>query len=227
MTAVDYDALKETASGGRFERLTALLIGLIAIVASVLVVIQTTASLDEARGNAEARRLASEITTRLIASGSLQAYAGINGQRALLVSLEGNSRAIVAIGTGDAAQQAIGEAATVAGDRLATIALAMGATPDEDSPLDPYARTVLSGTTADVLVILERQNAAADAAALASERSSRAVMGLSLIALAGVMAGLAAVVGPGRAGRALLALGWICAFGSIGLLAVARGFATI
>lgn len=223
MTAVDYDALKETASGGRFERLTALLIGLIAIVAAVLVVIQTTASLDEARGNAVARRLASEITTRLIASGSLQAYGAINGQRALLVSLEGNSRAIVAFGTGDVAQQAIGEAATVAGDRLTSIALAMGATPDEDSPLDPYARMVLAGTTDEILAILERQNAAADAAAVASDRSSRAVMGLSLIALAGVMAGLAAVVGPGRAGRALLLLGWVCAFGAIGLLAVARG----
>ena len=32
-------------------------------------------------------------------------------------------------------------------------------------------------------------------------------MGLSVIALAGVMAGLAAVVGPGRAGRALLLAG--------------------
>lgn len=227
MTAVDYDALKETTSGGRFERMTALLIGLIAIVASVLVVIQTTASLDEARGNAVARRLASEITTRLIAGGSLAAYGAINGQRALMVSMEGNSRAIVALGAGDAAQQAIGEAATVAGDRLTGIALAMGAAPDDDSPLDPWARAVLSGTTEELLAILERQNAAADAAAVASDRSSRAVMGLSLIALAGVMAGLAAVVGPGRAGRALLALGWVCALGAVGLLALARGLVTI
>ena len=227
MTAVDYDALKETSSGGRFERMTALLIGLVAIVAAVLVVIQTTASLDEARGNAVARRLASEITTRLIAGGSLAAYGAINGQRALMVSMEGNSRAIVALGAGDAGQQAIGEAATVAGDRLTAIALAMGATPGDDSPLDPWARAVLSGTTEELLAILDRQNAAADAAAVASDRSSRAVMGLSLIALAGVMAGLAAVVGPGRAGRALLVLGWVCAFGAVGLLALARGLVPI
>lgn len=227
MTTVDYDALKETAAGGRFERWTALLIGLIAIVAAVLVVIQTSASLDEARGNAVARRLASEITTRIIASGSLAAYGAINGQRALMVSMEGNSRGLVALGSGDAGQQAIGEAETVAGDRLTGIALAMGAAPDEDSPLDPFARDMLAGTTDDLFDLLARQNAAADGATLASDRSSRAVMGLSLIALAGVMAGLAAVVGVGRAGRALLVLGWICAFGAIGLLAIARGLITI
>jgi hypothetical protein len=227
MTTVDYDALKETGSGGRFERLTALLIGLVAIVAAVLVVIQTTASLDEARNNAVARRLASELTTRLIAGSSLASYGGIHGQRALMVTMEGNSRALVALGTGNAGQQAIGDAETVAGNRLTSIALAMGATPDEDSPLDPYARAMLASIQEELFAILERQNAAADAAVIASDRSSRAVMGLSLIALAGVMAGLAAVVGPGRAGRALLLLGWTCAFGAIGLLAVARGLIAI
>ena len=45
---IDYDTLQETTHGGPYERLVALLIGLIAIVASVLVVLQTTASLDEA-----------------------------------------------------------------------------------------------------------------------------------------------------------------------------------
>ena len=95
---IDYDALKETTDGGRFHQLNALLIGLIAIVAAMLVVLQTSASLDEARGNAQARRLASELTTRIIATGSLDGYAGVNSQRALLVSLEGNSRALVALG---------------------------------------------------------------------------------------------------------------------------------
>lgn len=222
---IDYDALKETTDGGRFHQLNAVLIGLIAIVAAMLVVLQTSASLDEARGNAQARRLASELTTRIIATGSLDGYAGVNSQRALFVSLEGNSRALVALGTGDAGQQAIGDATVTAGDRLTAIALAMGSVPDEASPLDAYARSVMATTSEQFDAILTEQNAAADAAGIASDKSSRAVMGLSVIALAGVMAGLAAVVGPGRAGRALLLLGWVCASAAVGLLLVAAGVA--
>lgn len=222
---IDYDALKETTDGGRFQRLDALLIGLIAIIAAMLVVLQTSASLDEARGNAQARRLASELTTRIITVGSLTGYAGVNAQRALLVGLEGNSRALVALGSGDAGQQAIGEATIQAGDRLTAIAFAMGATPDASSPLDPYAIMVMSTTDEQLGAVLAEQNAAADAAAIASDRSSRSVLGLSVVALAGVMAGLAAVVGPGRAGRALLLLGWVCASVAIGLMLVAAGVA--
>ncbi len=221
--AANDDPLRESAADSRYERLIALLIGLIAIVAAVLVVLQSSASLDEARANSVARRLASELTTRLIASGSLTSYAGINSQRAWLVGMEGNARAIVALNADDAAQRAVAEATVAASARLADIAATMGAAPDETSPLDPFARSVLATTDDELYAILKVQNAAADAAGIASDRSSRAVMGLSLAALAGVMAGLAAVMGPCRSGRALLAMGWICAGGAIGLLLLARG----
>ena len=170
---------------------------------------------------------ASEITTRIIASNTIASDATVNVQRASLVSVEGISRQLVAMGDGtsgpDAAQDAIGAATTAAGDRLGTIALAMFATPDEDSPLDPYAKDVLATSAEQLQAILAEQNAGADTAESASTRSSRAVMGLSVIALAGVMAGLAAVIGRGRAGTALMALGWICAAGAVALLVVAAG----
>ena len=223
---IDYDSLKETARGQRFDRLVAVLIGLLAVLAAALVVAQTNESLAEARANAQARRLAAELTTRIIAGGGVSNHQIINGQRALLVSIEGTSRGLVGLQAGDLGAQAIGNAEVAAGDRLATIATEMGALPQPGGPLDPYAQDVLATTEDQLRAILAEQNGWADHASAASDRSSRSVMGLSLVALAGVMAGLAAVVGRGRTGRALLLLGYTSAAGAFGLLVLASGVST-
>jgi hypothetical protein len=220
---IDYETLKETGDGDRFDRLTALLIGLIAVMAALLVVVQTTQSLAEARANAQARRLASEITTRLIVGGTLGSYQGVNGQRALLLSMEGTNRLIVALGSGDAADGLIGEAQVAAGERLLSIAARMAAPPGPDTPLDPYAADVLGAGMGALQPILAEQNRQADLAEEASTRSTLSVMGLSVVALAGVLVGLAAVVGGGRAGRALLALAWVAGIGAAALLVLAAG----
>ena len=220
---IDCEALKETSRGKRFDRLVALLIGAIAVLAAALVVVQTNESFAEARANAQTRRLAAELTTRIIATGSLANHALLGTQRALLVSMEGASRGMVALQTGDAVGQAIGEAQSNAGTRLGEIAAAMGALPGPTSPLDAYARDVLSTPNDQLFAILDEQIGWAVAAGVASDGSSRAVMGLSLVALAGVLAGLAAVVGSGRTGRALLFLAYASATGAIGLLVIASG----
>lgn len=220
---IDYDTIKQTGDGDRFDRLTALLIGIVAVLAALLVVVQTVESLAEARANANARRLASELTTRIIAGGTLRDHGVVNGQRSLLVSMRGNARQIVSFQTGDLGQGRVGEAEVAAGNRLAEIALRMGATPDDSSPLDPYARSVLATTTDELFAVLEEQNAQADLAGVASSRSSQAVMGLSVVALAGVLVGLAAVVGSGRAGRALLLVAWIAGLSAAALLGLASG----
>ena len=55
----------------------------------------------------------------------------------------------------------------------------------------------------------------------ASGHGNEAVLGLSIVALAGVLAGLAAVLGRGRAGRALLALAYAALGLSVLILVVA------
>lgn len=220
---IDYDTLKETARGRRFDRLVAVLIGALAVLAAALVVVQTNESLAEARANAQTRRLASELTTRIIAGGSLLNHQIINGQRALLVSMEGSSRGLVALQDGDPAGERIGAAQGAAGERLMAIASEMGAIPEPDGPLDPYAQAMLSTTEPQMRTILAEQIGWSEAAADASDRSSRSVMGLSLVALAGVLVGLAAVVGSGRTGRALLVLAYTSAAGAVGLLVLASG----
>jgi hypothetical protein len=220
---IDYEIVKETGGGARFDRLTALLIGLIAVMAAMLVVVQTTQSLAEARANAEARRLASELTTRIIVAGNLASHQGVNGQRALLLGMAGNNRQIVSLGTGDAADGLIGQAQVAAGERLLGVAARMGATPGADTPLDPYAADVLGDGMAGLQPVLAEQNRQADLAGVASTRSTLSVMGLSVVALAGVLVGLAAVVGAGRAGRALLIIAWLAGAGAAVLLVLASG----
>ena len=220
---IDYDALKETQRGERFDRLTALLIGLIAVLAATLVVVETFESLAEDRANANARRLASELTTRIIASGSLDNHRIVNGQRALAVQMEGNARALVGLQTGDAAEVAIGEAQVAAGQRLAEVAERMGAPPGAESPLDSYARDILGSGMNQLFEVLAEQNHQADLADAASTSSNQAVLGLSVVALAGVLVGLAAVLGSGRAGRVLLLVAWIAAVVAATLLVIAAG----
>lgn len=220
---IDYETLKETARGQRFDRLVAVLIGALAVLAAALVVVQTNESLAEARANAQTRRLAAELTTRIIASGSILNHQIINSQRALLMSMEGNSRGLVGLQDGDDAAEAIGAAQVAAGDRLAAIAGEMGAQPEVGGPLDPYAQAMLSSTGTQLQAILAVQIGWSEAASDASDRSSLSVMGLSLVALAGVLVGLAAVVGSGRTGRSLLALACTTAAAAVGLLVLASG----
>ena len=224
---IDYETLKETSDGHRYDRLTAVLIGLTAVLAAALVTVQMTQSLAEARGNAEGARLASEVTSRIIASGSLQNTQLVNSQRAILLGMDGLARGMVGLQAGDAGQEQIGQADQNASTRLVAIASEMGAVPDDASPLDPYARVVLASTIDEMVAIVDEQNRQKDLANLASTRSSRAVMGLSVLALAGVLVGLAAVLGGGRAGRALLLLAWIAAAWATALLVVASGFVSL
>jgi hypothetical protein len=221
---IDYDVLQETSDGHWYDRLTALLLGLTAVLAAALILVQTTESLGEARGNAASARLAAELTSRIVASGTLLTHQLVNGQRALQVGMEGASRGLVSLQAGDAAGEEIGTADGAASRRLSVIAGRMGAIPDESSPLDPYARSLLAGNVDELKAMSVEQGRQKVLADRASTHSSQAVMGLSVLALAGVFVGLAAVLGGGRAGRALLALAWIAAAGATALLVMASGF---
>jgi len=223
MIDYDYDTLKETRRGRRFDHLTALLIGIVAVLAASLAVIQQTQSLTQARAQAQSRRLASELTSRIIASGTLDDYGLVNSQRAVLVTIEGLARSQAALSGTDAAEGPIGQAVTNAGMRVQAMAEAMGVAPGRDGPLDPYATMVLRSTLDDMRLLLAVQRAVTDAGDVASSDGNESVMGLSLVALAGVFTGLAAVVGSGRTGRALLLLAWTCAAGASVLLVLSAG----
>jgi hypothetical protein len=84
-------------------------------------------------------------------------------------------------------------------------------------------RGLLATAPRDLKAEGDRQIAVATAADTASDRSGRAVVGLSMIALAGVLVGLAAVLGEGRAGKITL----LVAYGAVALSGLALVLAAL
>lgn len=205
---IDLEAVTETRGGSRYELVVALLIGLVALSAATLAVMQVQHSADETRAHLMASRLASDITTRITASTDLFRAKLLSMQMAAMGAMGGVSRQIVNFSTSDPAQEALGGAEYEAYSRLILIADAMTQIPSVDGPLDSYALSVISTTDERLTELTGDQNDQADAAELAGERGNLVVLGLSLVALAAVLAGLAAVLGEGWSGRLIVVLGY-------------------
>lgn len=218
---IDLEAVDEIRREGRFDKLAALLIGVVALLAAMLVQVQGAQGLAQARAQAQARRMSAEISTRIIASGTVSDFALINSQQAILDTVDGLARGQAGLLGNDPALVAGGNAISAAGFRLQALATEMGALPREDTPLDPYAASAIRSSLLALSILTAIQGQVADSADAAGANGSEAVMGLSVAALAGVFAGLAAVVGSSRTGRSLLVLAWACAAGAAGLLLLA------
>lgn len=205
---IDLDAVTETRGGSRYESTVALLIGLVALSATAMAVIQVQHSADETRAHLMASRLASDITTRIAASTDLARARLLPMQAAAMGAMGGVGRQIVNVSAGDPAQDALGGAEYESYSRLVLVADRMAQVPTADGPLDPYAQSVLASIDEELVALSEEQNRQADAATLAGERGNLVVLGLSLVALAAVLAGLAAGLGEGWSGRLIVVLGY-------------------
>ena len=198
----------------------AILLGLVAVLAAMLVLCQTAQGQQEARANAVAARITATVSTGLLLEDAVTGFRIANLERATQLGMGGGSRRIVALtppGASDtgaeseielAADDAIGAAEMDAGSRLMAIIEATAQLPDDTSRLDPYARAAIARTVDDLKGLVELQRDERARAETASGHSNEAVLGLSIVALAGVLAGLAAVLGRGRAGWALLLTGY-------------------
>jgi hypothetical protein len=217
----DETPMPGTSSGSRFELASAFLVGLIAIIVAVLVVLEVSTSHQGARADAAASRLASVASSRNNVSQAPFGFQISKTLEAARLGMESTTRQLVALQAGDAVEQAVGAADQVAYERLLGIAEEMGATPDASSPLDPYARYGLASRAIDVAAMVAEQNYQADRSGAASNRGMTMVLGISIAALAGVLVGLAAVIGRGRPGAALLGLGYAAA--GVALVLAASG----
>ena len=212
-----------TSGGSRYELATAFLVGLIAIIVAVLVVLEVSVSHAGARADAASARLASVATTRNNVSQAPFGFQISKTLESTRLGMEGTTRQLITLEAGDPIGQAIGAADQVAWERLMAIAQEMGAVPDASSPLDPYARYGLASTTIDIAAMVAEQNHQADTATAAGSRGLAIVLGISLAALGGVLAGLAAVIGRGKPGTLMLVLGYVAAGLAIALAAAGSG----
>ncbi len=209
---IDLETVKSTEAGTRFHRAVAVLLGAIAVLAAALGAVQMDRSQAEARATTQAARLTGDLAAGIPVQGITRATSLMAMQQAVIRSAAGTTRKLVALDSGDRAALAEGAAEEIAGSRLLDIAASLGATPDASSGLPPYELRLM---TADIDALNREvgdQNRFIDvAAAEASADSSAAVAGLSVLALAGVLVGLASVLGADRAGRATLGMAWLAA----------------
>lgn len=193
------DSAADLRAERRFDLIAAVLIGLIAVLAAILAATQTAANQAATRADEEAARLAADLSTRIaVSSQALDSSLGAQ-QTALMLGMESASRQLAAFKSGDESALAVGAAQEKAFSELQK-ALAATSSTTGGPPVDAYTAGLLKATTADLQNELARQNRQVDLANAASSREQTAVLGLSFLALAGVLTGLAAVLREGRAG---------------------------
>lgn len=207
------DSAAELRAERRFDILAALLIGTIAVLAALLAVVQMNASEASNRANLEAARLAADLSARISISEQAADSALGAKQTELMLGIESAARGIAGIQNGDAATAAIANAEEAAFTELQTAIDATSATTG-GKPVDPYTAGMLNATTAQLEAEVAEQNHQVDLSDAARSQEQKAVLGLSLLALGGVLTGLAAVLREGRGG-------WISLFGAGGASAAA------
>lgn len=206
---IDLESATQTLGGTWFDRLVALLIGLVALFAATQAAVQVTVSGQEARALMTAARLISQIDARNASTSELLRLQLQGAQRGAHLGTIGGTRGIGAITSGDVLSTAIADAELAAAQRIIEISLRLGRPPDEGGPVDRYARELLAASMTDIQALADEQAAQADRAEVAGNRGVMAVLGLSLAALAGVLAGLAGILGDSRAGRLTLLSGYL------------------
>ncbi len=206
---IDLETVHDTRAGTRFHRAIAILLGCIAVLAATLGAVQLHRSQAETRAATQAARLTADLGAGIPVQAMTLAMLGGFVQDAVTRQLEGSTRQYIGAVGADEAAVAAGVAEQLAGERLVEIATVMGATPDASSGLPAYELRLLTLDEASMLREVGEQNRLIDVdVATASADSGAAVAGLSVLALAGVLVGLASVLGADRAGRATLAMAW-------------------
>jgi hypothetical protein len=202
----------------RFDLVAAVLIGAIAILAAVLSVVQISSSQGANRADLESARLAADLSARIAVSGEAVDSAGGLQQAALMVGMEAVAREEAGLQYSDPGSSAVGAAEQSAYKKLQAELADTSATTG-GAPVDPYTAGLLNATTQQLIAEVREQNHQVDLANAASLSEQLAVLGLSFLALSGVLTGLAAVLRESRGGRIALSAACLMA-GAAGLLAI-------
>jgi hypothetical protein len=193
----------------RFDYVAALLVGTLAVLGAVLISLQLTHDHASGRAGSEGSRLALDITTRGAVSNEVVGWLLSNQQQAATVAITGLARSMAALNANATDDALVGDADFNAGKQLQDELTAMAATVSDG--LDPYTAGLVNATIDQIKTELAEQIRQIDLADAESARSHTAVLGLTFVALGGVLAGLAVALKETRPGWAILILGWCVA----------------
>jgi hypothetical protein len=195
------DAASSLQAERRFDLLSAILIGVVAVLAAILAVVQIDTAQNASRAQQQAASLAADLSARIETSDLAQEQLLLLSQRSLIMAMQATARQIAGLTYEDPSAAEIANAETAASSKLAAALRDTAA--------------MIKATTIDLLAEVKEQNRQVDLANAYSDRNTQSILGLSFLALAGVLTGLGAVLREGRAG-------WF-ALASAGAMAAAAG----
>jgi len=174
----------------RFDLVAALLIGVIAVLAAVLSVVQMNSGQAANRADLESARLAADLSARIAVSSEAIDSAGGLQQAALMLAIDATAREEASIQYSDPGSGAVGAAELSAYKKLQA-SLADTSATTGGAPVDGYTAGLLNATRQQLIAEVQAQNHQVDLANAASFGEQLAVLGLSFLALSGVLTGLA------------------------------------
>ena len=203
---MDADSVGEVEGRSPFDRRLAVLLGIAAVVASLLATAQVGFDRQAGQASSRATRLATRLFEGLTGTGLLTSFQFGSLLQANEGALASSARQVASFDHPDVAEVelAIGKASETASLRALKLAGEMGSAPAASTGLDPHTLSVLTRTTRQLQADVAEQGALVDRAQRFSARSDRVVFALSLLAISGVLLGLAAVMKEGQPGRVSL-----------------------
>ena len=209
--AMDIEVVHKSAGLDRFEKALAVLVGLAAVVAALLGTLEVDSNKRQEQAQAEGVRLTVQIFGTLAGSAPAADEGSQASQVAVLRSLQATARRLAAAPLPATAgfESALADADQRAADDLGAVVDSVAKPPDAASGVDPVTRSVISSTTDDASKLLARQGRVLNTANRFGSRGSRAVFGISILALAAVLFGLSAVLGRANRGSITLVLGGV------------------
>jgi hypothetical protein len=216
------DPSAELHQGRAFDVAAALLIGTIAVLASLLAVIEVGTGQQSLRAQLEAARLTTDLSAGLQVSSLVQQSLAAQQQATAALSFEGGSRSLSALEQGDDIALQIGTAELDASTALSD-ALAATAQTVSGPPVDEYTSRLIEATIDELTAEVNEQNRQVDLAGDADTRNTRSTLGLSFLALAGVLTSLGAVLRESRPGWFALAAAGGMSAASVAMVILAVG----
>lgn len=216
---MDIEVAHSVDGKSRLQKWLAVLVGLSAVVAASLATLDLHSTKRYEDLLTRSSRTSVSLFGRIAGSSFPVTSESISEQVALFRGIQASSREVLSNVDPRVRgfESGLARADRAAAERLTRLADSIGEVPPPETGVDQLARDVIGTSEDDLRALVERQNRLTDEATRYGNRSSRAVFGLSLVALATVLLGLAAVMGArsgaaplvGGAGMLLLvAIGW-------------------
>jgi hypothetical protein len=216
---MDVEAAHAARGKTRFDKLLAVLVGMIALLATLLATLQQDSSRREERALILAARLSVGIFEGTAGSSPYDAFRLNALREASSRSVEAAALATAALGRGGEAGPALAlaQARLAADPRIFRLAREMGRPPTTEDGVHPHTAAVATTSVERLTGILGEQGQQVDAADRFGKRGNLAVLGLSLLAIAAALVALAGVSGRGT-------VGWVSAVAAAALLAASTGW---